>query len=178
MLSSMLPESFKSDILELIEIAKSCPEPLQARCLEMLLDHYLRGIARAVPPDENETKAPLSAETANQNTSVADEAKAEPGDQSQSPGANGGGDIMLANLHVKARKFLEKYGRTLAELNELSTRTARSSSRSMTISRQRRLLSPKFESGSCRLTEFNLLSFFSDINEIVLKNAKFSVAGS
>ena len=120
---SMLPESFKSDVLEIIEIAKACPEALQARCLEMLLGHYLN-----LGGASDSTEEPIPRRSGSKKPAIppADAGKADGEGEKAIDGppvgatsANGGGDIVMGDLHVKAKKFLEKHGRSLADVNDL-----------------------------------------------------------
>lgn len=107
MLFLMLPETFRNDVLEIIAIAKECPENLQAKCLEMLLEDYLsRAPSVGGPPLEK----PKKKEGASEPPVAPDGAGG--GDSSQ-------GDLVSSDLHVKARRFLEKNGRTIEDLNEL-----------------------------------------------------------
>jgi hypothetical protein len=107
---SMLPEGLKTDVLEIAEIAKACPDNLQERCFELLLSRYLEGLAPTAPAKNGKTEQSLPPNKGNDSTESA-----------PNPNSNGNADqdLALADLHVKARKFLEKYQRTIADLNQL-----------------------------------------------------------
>ena len=105
----MLPEGLKTDVLEIAEIAKACPDNLQERCFELLLSRYLEGLAPTAPPKTEKTEQPPPPK-GNEST--------EPASGANSKG-NTEQDLTLADLHVKARKFLEKYQRTIADINQL-----------------------------------------------------------
>jgi hypothetical protein len=100
----------RDKIKELAEIAASVPENLQAVCFEVLLRDYLAAVSatgtgakkksEAKGKDDSEAAAAASAKT------VEEAAK----DQA---------DVTLADLHVKARKFMEKYSVSISELNNL-----------------------------------------------------------
>ena len=94
---------------EFAELAKSLPENLQVVCFELLLRNHLEGGQRpsgllrppvpdgaAILPSGGETAAPPTGGAA---------AKQE--------------DLKSADLHLKAKKFLEKYGLSLAHFNNL-----------------------------------------------------------
>ena len=112
----MLPDNFKDDVLEIIGIAKQCPDSLQAKCLEMLLDHYLQSAP-------GQSKKPKASDTVQ--TPPPAEKESDGDDQTGNNGGGGGGDeksqrdLVMADLHLKARKFLEKYGRTVDDLNQI-----------------------------------------------------------
>lgn len=104
-------KQIKDKILEIAEIAKSCPENLQAICFETLLKYYL---AKLTPPFDKGRKDLLGG-----------------AQKLEEPGVeNGGGkseiqegakqeDIKESDLHLKVRKFMEKEGVTIAQINNL-----------------------------------------------------------
>jgi hypothetical protein len=101
----------KEQVLEIAEIAKQCPENLQALCFEMLLRDLLEGREVKKPKatmEKAEQKAaePEDAEQTGQKTQVEKSA----GNQD---------DISETELHTKTRHFLKKYGVTIEELNNL-----------------------------------------------------------
>lgn len=93
----------KEKIKEFAEIAASVPENLQAICFEILLRDHLSSIAgeRKPPivenPENTEPKAPAA-----------------PGDTDKTQA-----DIVSTDLHVKSKKFMEKYSVSLTEINNL-----------------------------------------------------------
>ena len=110
----MLPEDLKVDVLEIAAIAKACPENLQERCFELLLSRYLEGISTPKPSSkEQQQPPPLRPEE------DLGEGSKPAGNPPPTGSAPTDQDLALADVHVKARKFLEKYGRTIADLNQL-----------------------------------------------------------
>jgi len=100
----------KETVDEFAEIAKSLPDNLQAICFELLLRHHLEGGKRLA----GEPKSPIP-----------ETAPAPPGPLaavSTTPPADTGArqeDLGSADLHVKARKFLEKHALSVDQLNNL-----------------------------------------------------------
>jgi hypothetical protein len=97
----------KEKILELAEIAKACPENLQAICFELLLKDYL---CSRVP--ERKSGAAEPARTTSQPTTEADPVAVEGIGKGQD-------DLFDRDIHVKARRFLEKYDLKLDHLNRV-----------------------------------------------------------
>ncbi len=95
----------KAKVLEIAEIAKTCPENLQAVCFELLLRHHLDSLSPKKAPRGEEPSA--HAETA--------EEKAKPSVES----TKGQEDLSEPGLHVKVRHFMKKHGVTLDHLNNL-----------------------------------------------------------
>jgi hypothetical protein len=108
----MLPSDLKGDVLELAAIAKECPEGLKEKCFELLLTHYLTQLetkakgARVTAPAEPTPAAAGEPSGVNGLPVTADEA---PSDQ----------DLTPKDVHVKAKKFLEKYQKTIDDLNQI-----------------------------------------------------------
>jgi hypothetical protein len=95
----------KEKVLEIAEIAKACPENLQAVCFELLLRHHLESLSATKPSREEAPAArPDTPELA-------------PKSSLDSP--RGQDDLSEADLHVKVRHFMKKYGVTLEHLNNL-----------------------------------------------------------
>jgi hypothetical protein len=108
----MLPDDLKTDVLELAAIAKDCPEGFRDKCFELLLTHYLRHL---------ETRAPKT-EPVNRSTEPEPPEPKEPDvkqKQQITTEAPPGPDLTLKDLHVKAKKFLEKYEKTIDDLNQI-----------------------------------------------------------
>lgn len=93
----------KEKIKELAEIAASVPENLQAICFEILLRDHLASIANERRPPKT-----VPSETSEASMSVPSEEQ-----------ENAQVDIASSDLHVKAKKFLEKYSVSLSEINNL-----------------------------------------------------------
>jgi hypothetical protein len=99
-------KEIKERVLEIADIAKACPENLQAVCFETLLKHFLAGLEpdAAKPKKEQPAKQPqgealLKAEAEEQ------QIKQE--------------DLRDSDLHVKVKRFMQKEGVTLEQLNNL-----------------------------------------------------------
>jgi hypothetical protein len=90
----------KKRIQEFAEIAKDCPENLQETCFRLLLENYL---------DQSKgTAAPIASAPK----------PASPGvDTSLDSGAKQQGDIQQSDIHVKVKRFMEKNGVSLEDLN-------------------------------------------------------------
>jgi len=76
-----MKKDIKNIIKEVLEIVNDCPKELQSICFEKLLTHYL-SIKEKIQPE------------------VRLEAKLEP-----EPQEKGGKDIVLTDLHTKAKHF-------------------------------------------------------------------------
>ena len=106
----MLPPTFKDDVRELIALAKECPESLQEKCLEILLDDYLK--RSSTPP----AKPPVAPDPANAAVQDVEEAETLAADAETQPRQR---DVVLTDLHLKARKFLTQYSLSLDDINQL-----------------------------------------------------------
>jgi hypothetical protein len=96
----------KEKIKEIADIASSVPENLQVTCFEILLREYLQSISPAPAPQDK--PQPLAAPGARPDVSKTVE-----------EATKGQSDLTMADLHLKARKFMEKYSVTIAEINNL-----------------------------------------------------------
>lgn len=105
---SSLPEKVK----EFAEIAASVPENLQVTCFELLLRDHLDSISeKSAQPKKQVALAPNSGSSA--------DAAHNDGAQGIEKGALAQADVTQADLHVKARKFMEKYSISISEINNL-----------------------------------------------------------
>ncbi len=101
-------KKIKEKVLEIVAIAKECPENLQQTCFEILLKHTLT-VHQPPPPT-----VPPNAE----NAEMAEEPKKDPKSIVETT-AKHQDDLSSADLHVKARRFLEKHDLSLDHLNQL-----------------------------------------------------------
>ena len=103
----------KEKILELAEIAKACPENLQTICFELLLKDYLssRESKQGAKPSDSGSPEP-AAITSDTSTEVREPVALEDLGRGQD-------DLSDSDLHVKTRRFLEKYDLKLSQLNNL-----------------------------------------------------------
>jgi hypothetical protein len=104
-------DKLKTEIKEIIEIVKSCPENLQEKCFEILLTNLLKPESKNIKKDN-----PTVTETTQVETK-----KEEPKEE-----GNGNGDgkeidseISLKDFHIKTKKFFEAKGITIEHLNKL-----------------------------------------------------------
>ena len=107
----MLPADLKSDVLELAAIAKECPDGLKDKCFELLLTHYLKQLESGAKSE------PIIASTGPDPAVSPQQSSADSSAVVQSVTTDH--DLTLKDLHVKARKFLEKYERTIEDLNQI-----------------------------------------------------------
>jgi hypothetical protein len=115
----------KEQIREIVEIVALVPESLKTMCFEMLLKDALshRRSPASPPPAPPASVAPPVALPAKKGTEPAlDSSDADAGGTVRpavQPKVAEGSDITLADIHMKARKFLEKGEVTLLQLNDL-----------------------------------------------------------
>lgn len=97
----------KEKVLELADIAKSLPDNLQNICFELLLKHHLDPLAgqqaSSTPKNQTDEKFPIDADN---NKGEADKPPSQE-------------DIANSDLHIKARRFMEKQSVSLEQLNNL-----------------------------------------------------------
>jgi hypothetical protein len=109
----MLPADFVEGVRELIALAKECPDNLQEKCLEMLLDDFLKkssgGFKSPTKPVATPTPVVAIEETAETPALSGEESETSPGQR----------DLLMTDLHLKARKFLGQYSLTLDDINQL-----------------------------------------------------------
>lgn len=104
-------KQIKDKILEIAEIAKSCPDNLQTTCFETLLKDYLAKLATT--PDKG--RRDLAA-----GTYKSEESKVESGaGKSENQEGTKQEDLKASDLHLKVKKFMEKEGVTIAHINNL-----------------------------------------------------------
>jgi hypothetical protein len=112
----MLPPTFKDDVRELIALAKECPESLQEKCLQILLDDYL---IKSSATSRNAPKPPAAPDPANaaaQDNEESAEAETLADDRETPAGQR---DVVMTDLHLKAKKFLTQYSLSLDDINQL-----------------------------------------------------------
>jgi len=103
-------KKLKDKVLEMVAIAQECPENLQQICFEILLKHSL-GLDKPVVPAQ-----PVS--PAKDNDVKDGQAKPEPKGVVETS-AQTQDDISMTDLHVKAKRLLEKNDLSLYHLNQL-----------------------------------------------------------
>lgn len=103
-------KKLKDKVLEAANIAKECPENLQTICFELLLKHFLGSLPQVqVPgiPDKLEEERVRKAIKLKEPESIVEET------------AKTQDDLIVSDLHVKVRRFLEKNKLTVDHLNQL-----------------------------------------------------------
>ena len=106
-----MPHDLKERVLEIVSIAKECPENLQPLCFELLLRDYLGGAERPAALPAADRQRPQSP--------TVDE---QPGGGAELPPGDAGTaqqDVRTGDLHMKARKFMERHSISLDHLNQL-----------------------------------------------------------
>jgi len=91
--------TLKEKIAEFVELARSCPEKLQETCFHVLLEDYL---SREKTDTSNKKKQISTTDTPPE--------KLEETTKQQ-------GDITPSDIHVKVKRFMEKQGVSLEDLN-------------------------------------------------------------
>jgi hypothetical protein len=107
----MMPADFIENVRELIALAKECPENLQEKCLQMLLEDFLKrsgDVKRTPRPAPDPLAAALEVEEQPHETS---------GQDTQPP--PGQRDLLMTDLHLRAKKFLTTYSLDLDDINQL-----------------------------------------------------------
>jgi len=99
-------KDIKEKVLEIADIAKACPENLQTVCFETLLKHFLAGFETA--------PAKLKKEQLPRQPQGDAESKAE-----NLEGQTKQEDLRDTDIHVKVKRFMQKEGVTLEQLNNL-----------------------------------------------------------
>lgn len=97
-------------VQEFAEIAKTLPENLQAVCFELLLRDHLERLRPDNATGKSKADTPAAPSPKEQGDNVIEVSAADTSKQV---------DFKLADLHVKARKFLEKYNLSIDHINNL-----------------------------------------------------------
>lgn len=101
-------QGLKNEIKDIIGIVKQCPESLQEKCFELLLENYLK-FDNKKTEDSPEKDAGVFEPVSNYE---ANESK----EENQ---LNVEEEIVLTDFHIKIRKFLETNGITIKMINSL-----------------------------------------------------------
>ena len=107
--TSNVTEDLRNQILEIAEVARSCPENLQEKCFELLLADLLDRRSGRVELTERRTSLVESGEAPDLSAPDVDGANAAPSSQQS--------DLTSGDVHVKVRRFLQRYNLTLEDLN-------------------------------------------------------------
>ena len=139
-------KEIRDKILEIADIAGSCPENLQGICFEALLKHYLAGFTLPARPI-GAVETPQGREELEQPIGVSESA------------IRRQDDIRDTDLHVKVKRFMQKENVPITKLNDLfykegeailplyeDLRTTKTSSSQIRIALLRSLLS-SFQTG-------------------------------
>lgn len=114
----------KEQIREIVDIVALVPESLKTTCFEMLLKDALshRRAPHPPPPAPAPITPPVAPPATNWTAPASDSSDADTGGTVRpaiQPKVAEGSDITLADIHMKARKFLKKGEVTLLQLNDL-----------------------------------------------------------
>ncbi len=99
-------KELREKVLAVSKIAKECPENLQQQCFTILLN-YLLG------EEESKSRTPGGKSVVVKDKEVKD------GEKRDNGGAGAQDDLVPSDLHVKTRRFLQKYGLNIDHLNGL-----------------------------------------------------------
>lgn len=105
-------QDLKQEMKEIIEIVRQCPEKLQEKCFELLLENYLSVLA---PRDSNNSKSNLA-------KSLAEDVElptAQTGDSLPEADKTVTSEIKLTDFHVKVQKFLNDNSISMEVINAL-----------------------------------------------------------
>ncbi len=103
-------QTLKSEIKEIIEIVKQCPDSLQEKCFELLLENFINSNNTPNTPQQN--SAPVSSKRNDYaDISAPKEEKNEAENQST--------EIALKDFHVKVQRFLQSNNITIENINYL-----------------------------------------------------------
>ncbi len=100
-----MADDIKDKVKEFAAIAKECPENLQEKCFELLLSNHLAGV-----------KAPKGTPMAKPIPETTEEDEDAPGGNGETATQE---DIQSNDIHVKARRFLQKYSLSVDDLNQV-----------------------------------------------------------
>jgi hypothetical protein len=101
-------DDLKKKISEFASIAKECPENLQSICFEVLLKNHLDNLKDTGNQKENKVKD-MEQEKKIDKTE----------DHKQDNTSKNQDDIKTTDLHVKAKKFMEKYSISIEDINQI-----------------------------------------------------------
>lgn len=102
-------QMLKSEIKEIIEIVKQCPEALQEKCFELLLENFLNAKRGSAAPSKCASSAEDNIHTAD--TTVSENESGETNNQNA--------EITMKDFHVKIQRFLNSNGIAIDDINYL-----------------------------------------------------------
>ena len=103
-------QNLKSEIKEIIEIVNQCPETLQEKCFELLLENFLNSKKNSTVAD-NKNSAIVEPNTNITDNSVYEEKNNEIENQNT--------EITINDFHVKVQRFLNNNNITIENINYL-----------------------------------------------------------
>ncbi len=101
-------KDIEQKIKDIVKIVELCPAPLQEKCFEMLFNVY---IAETIQPLKKQEPKPIKEDSG-------EEGVKDKGEHALNKGKTDEPEIKLSDIHVKARKFLEK-GITIEQINNI-----------------------------------------------------------
>jgi hypothetical protein len=97
-------EDIRKEVKKIVDIAKECPENLQQTCFEILLRDFLE----SRKPNRKRSKEEVTATETEKESEIEDVVHSKQGS-----------DLTINDLHVKTRKFMDKYKVSIEQLNQL-----------------------------------------------------------
>jgi hypothetical protein len=114
----------KKEIKDIVEIVTLVPESLKTLCFEMLLKDAL-----AIRHESHKSPSHALADAAQEPKTQRSASSPHHGDDSTElaattalgvqPKVNGGSDITMSDLHMKTKKFMDKFNLTLEDINNV-----------------------------------------------------------
>ena len=101
-------QKLKNEIKDIIEITNQCPEGLQEKCFELLLENYLK--------TNEQTKRNIVQTAFEESNQSVDFTPNEPKEEKQSCVEE---EIVLTDFHIKIRRFFESNNITIEMINSL-----------------------------------------------------------
>ena len=104
-------DKLKTEIKEIIEIVKSCPENLQEKCFEILLTNLLKPESKNIRKENHTVTETPQVEPTEEETKGEENANAHTEEIET--------EISLKDFHIKTKKFFEAKGISIEHLNKL-----------------------------------------------------------
>jgi len=99
-------KKLRDKILEIVKIVQECPENLQQICFEILLKHAISGGEAQNTAQQSDQKGNGATEKKDPKSVIDQAAKTQD-------------DLLVSDLHVKIKKFLDKQQLTIEQLGQL-----------------------------------------------------------
>ena len=99
-------KKLRDKVLDLVKLAQECPDNLQQICFEILLKHAL-ATDEILPSPPPGARPPVGAQEKVEPKSIVEES------------AGKQNDLLDADIHLRAQRFLAKYHLSIAQINQL-----------------------------------------------------------